>query len=118
MKSRNVTSALLLAVGIACATSTIAAPGSTTPDATANARITQSQARATALSAVPGGTVQTAELEHEKGALVWSFDIQTPGSKAITEILVNAKTGRILSKQVESPADQAKEAQADKLGKH
>jgi uncharacterized membrane protein YkoI len=78
----------------------------------------QAQGRATALSAVPGGTIQTAELEHEKGALVWSFDIQTPGSKGITEILVNAKTGRIISKQVESQADQAKETHADKVNKH
>jgi hypothetical protein len=46
--------------------------------------------------------------------LIWSFDIARPGSRAITEIQVDAKTGKIVSLQTESVRDQAKEAKADK----
>jgi hypothetical protein len=45
---------------------------------------------------------------------VWSFDIARPGTHDITEVLVDAKTGKIISTQIESPRDQAKEAAADK----
>jgi hypothetical protein len=48
---------------------------------------------------------------------VWSFDIAGPGTPDITEILVDAKTGKIISTQTESPRDQAKEAAADKKQK-
>jgi len=48
------------------------------------------------------------------GRIVWSFDIARPGTRDITEILVDAKTGKIISTQTESPRDQAKEAAADK----
>ena len=40
-----------------------------------------------------------------------------PKSKNITEVQVDAKTGKIVSTQVETPEDQAKEAAADKLEK-
>ena len=43
-----------------------------------------------------------------------SYDIARPGIRDITEILVDAKTGKIISNQIESPRDQAKEAAADK----
>ncbi|MEO8045179.1 MAG: hypothetical protein ABI674_09760 [Spartobacteria bacterium] len=46
--------------------------------------------------------------------MVWSFDIAKPDKKDITEVLVNARTGKIVSVKVETPVDQAKEAAADK----
>ena len=63
------------------------------------------------LAQVAGGTVKEGELEKEKGKLVWSFDIATPGTQNITEILVDAVTGVIVAKEIETPADQAKEKQ-------
>jgi hypothetical protein len=45
---------------------------------------------------------------------VWSFDIARPGARDVTETLVDAKTGKIISTQSESPRDEAKEAAADK----
>ena len=42
------------------------------------------------------------------------FDIARSGTHDITEILVDAKTGKIISMQTEPPRDQAKEAAADK----
>ncbi len=78
------------------------------------ATITQEAAAKTALTKVPGGKIKSAEIEKENGKLIWSFDISMPTSTSITEIQVDAKTGKIASNQVETPADQAKEAAADK----
>jgi uncharacterized membrane protein YkoI len=80
----------------------------------AKAKITKAEAEHIALAEVHHGSVKSAEIEHEKGHLVWSFDIATPGTKDITEILVDAHSGRIISKQSETPRDQAAEAAADK----
>lgn len=78
------------------------------------AKITKAEAQQIALAKVSHGTVKSAEIEKEKGHLVWSFDIAQPGTRDITEILVDGKTGKIISTQTESPRDQAKEAAADK----
>jgi hypothetical protein len=78
------------------------------------AKITKAEAEQIALAKVSSGIVKSAEIEKEKGHLVWSFDIARPGTRDITEILVDAKTGKIISIQTESPRDQAKEAAADK----
>jgi predicted negative regulator of RcsB-dependent stress response len=83
----------------------------------AQAKITQAEAEKTALAKVPGGKIKAAELEKEHGKLIWSFDISMPKSKNITEIQVDAKAGKIVSTQVETPKDQAAEAAADKKAK-
>ena len=59
---------------------------------------------------MPGGKITEGELEKENGKLVWSFDIATTGSKDITEIQVDAITGQIVSRETETPEQQAKEA--------
>ncbi len=78
------------------------------------AKVTQEEATKTALAKVPNGKIQAAELEKEHGKLIWSFDISMPKSTNITEVQVDAKTGKIVSTQVETPRDQAKEAAFDK----
>ena len=78
------------------------------------ASIGRSAAEKIALAKVASGTVRDAELEKERGAMVWSFDIATPKSRDIHEILVNAETGAIVYTELESPKAQAKEAEADK----
>jgi hypothetical protein len=93
---------------------TAAAPEAAIPS---HPNVSESAARATALAQVNGGIVQSTELEREAGKLVWSFDIERPGSKNVTEILVDANTGRMVSKKQETPAAQAKEAQADRVSK-
>lgn len=93
----------------------VSAAGESQDALKAQAKITEKDARATALAKVPGGTVQTAELEREHGKLVWSFDINDPKSPNVIEVQVDAKTGDVVSKKVESPADQAKEVKADKM---
>jgi hypothetical protein len=81
------------------------------------AKITKAEAEQIALAKVSHGIVKSAEIEKEKGHLVWSFDIAQPGTHDITECLIDAKTGKIISTKTESPRDQAKEAAADKKQK-
>lgn len=80
------------------------------------AKITESAARATATARVPHAVVQSSELEREKGKLVWSYDLTMPKSKNITEVQIDAITGKVVSVIVETPKDQAKEAAADRKG--
>ena len=58
--------------------------------------------------------IKEAELEQEKGLLVWSFDIATKGTKDITEVQVNAKTAAVVSVKTESASDEAKEKKEGK----
>lgn len=71
-------------------------------------------ATATALAKVPGGRVQSAEIEQEDGKLIYSFDIKVAGKSGIDEVNVDAKTGAVLGVAHETPADEVKEARADK----
>jgi len=108
MKSKLIQYTLSLALVVGLASCSSVAPNES------QAKITKEEATATALSQVSGGMVKTAELEKEGSKLVWSFDISTANSQNITEVMVDANTGKIVSKQMETPADQAKEAAADK----
>lgn len=110
IKALFVATSLALAAG--CATEKSQA------ELQAKAKITEAQARETALAKAPGGSVKTCELEEEKGKLVWSFDITTPGTKDITEVLVNAITGEVISVEKETPAQQEKEEKEKSKEKH
>jgi surface antigen len=79
----------------------------------AEARVTRADAEKTALAKVPGGTIKEGELEKEKGKLIWSFDISTPGTTDIKEVQVDAITGAVVSVETETAADQEKEKKAD-----
>ncbi|GAA0723380.1 PepSY domain-containing protein [Dokdonella soli] len=108
MNSRIITSGAFVLVLAASAFA-----GQPPQDLHTQAKIAEADARATALQKVPDGTIASSELEKEHGKLIWSFDIKRPNSKDITEVQVDAKTGAIVSTQVESPADQVREAAAD-----
>src|SRR4249919_260379 len=83
------------------------------PALASQAQVTRAQAEKTALSSVPNGVVKSAELEKEHGLMVWSFDIATPQSKDIHEIQVDATSGKVVRTEIETPAAQAKEREAD-----
>ncbi len=102
------TAALVLAHVSAAEPSRPTAPLST------EAKIDRAAAEKTALTRVPNGHIREGELEREHGRLVWSFDIAPPSSADIIEVQVDALTGRIVSVATETPADQAKEAAADR----
>jgi uncharacterized membrane protein YkoI len=72
------------------------------------ARISLSQARATAMKARPG-TITDQELETERGGsgLRYSFDIRSAGRTY--EVGVDAKTGKVLENGHESAAAEAAE---------
>ena len=78
----------------------------------AEAKLTLETAASHARARVPGGSIVSAELEREHGTLVWSFDIATPMSKNITEVQIDAKTGKLIAEKTETPKDQAKEVHA------
>ncbi len=113
MNQIKVLSAVAVALGLGSFAVTFAASAVSPEALKAQAKVPETDARATALARVPGGAVQSAELEIEHGKLVWSFDIKTPKSFNVVEVQVDAKTGRIVSRKIETPAEQAKEAKAD-----
>jgi uncharacterized membrane protein YkoI len=82
----------------------------------AQAKITKAEAQKIALDRVPGGTIKEGDIEKEKGKLLWSFDIATPGTKDITEVQVDAMTGQVLDVSNETAADQEKEKKQDEKG--
>lgn len=75
----------------------------------AEAKVSRADAEKAALAKVPNGTVKEGEIEKEKGKLIWSFDVATPGTKDITEVHVDAMTGEVVGMEKEAPKDEAKE---------
>src|SRR5712675_1925477 len=67
------------------------------------ASVTRSEAERIALSQVHDGRIVGLELEKEHGRLVWSLDIARPNTKNITEVQVDAKSGKVVSTKIESP---------------
>ena len=110
MKTRISAAAIL--VTLICAGSLKA--GSSEKQLEKEAKITRNQAEHLALAKVAHGRVSAAELEREHGILIWSFDITQPGTRNISEVQVDAKTGKVVSVKTETPKDQAAEAAADK----
>lgn len=74
------------------------------------------QAREIAVKKAPG-EVKSSELEKEQGKIVYSFDIQQPNEKKITEVQVSALDGSIVSIKKESAANEAKEAKQEEAEK-
>ena len=87
------------------------------PLSQAQQRISRAEAEKIALTRVPGGKIISGKVEKEKGRQIWSFDISMPGSRNITEVWIDVRTGEVLSSQIETPAEQAKEAAAEKKAK-
>jgi hypothetical protein len=77
------------------------------------AKVTEAQAKATALAKVPNGVVKSSGLEREHGLLVWSFDISRPSKRGVTEVQVDAKTGKVASMKNETPAQEAREVKLE-----
>lgn len=109
MKTKNVlcamlSGAVLLGGLVGCATSE-----RKEAKLQAQAKVSRAEAEKIALAKVPGGTIKEGELEKEKGKIIWSFDIATPGTVDITEVQVDAMSGELVAIEKESPAQQAKE---------
>jgi len=80
------------------------------------AKVTEADAIATAQKEVPDGKIESGEIEREGGKLIYSFDIKVPKKSGITEIAVDAMTGKIINVAHETPAAEA--AEKKKEAKH
>jgi hypothetical protein len=81
------------------------------------AKIAEDVAAATAQKRVPNGKIQSVELEREDGKLIFSYDIKTEGKAGIDEVHVSAISGKLLSFEHETPAQERKEAAGEAKAK-
>lgn len=77
------------------------------------AKISEDSARRIALAQVSNGTVKSSELEHEKGTVVYSYDITVPGRTGVEEVLVSAIDGHVVEHQHETPKAERAEARKE-----
>ena len=77
------------------------------------ATVPEAKARASALALVKGGTIRSSELEREHGKLIYSFDINRPGTPGVDEIQISAITGKLVSRHHETAAKEAAESKAE-----
>ena len=81
------------------------------------ARITKHQAKKIALARVRHGAIKCVELQKENGVLIWSVDIAQPPQKNLTDVWVDATTGKISAVEVETPITEKKEVAEQKAKK-
>jgi len=109
MKHKKVKTLLITGIVTALSQGGISYAEKSESELKAQAKITEQQAAAIAVQKVPGGTIKDKEIEEENGKLVWSFDFAVPGTKDITEVQVDAKTGAVVEVKNETPKQQAEE---------
>lgn len=80
------------------------------------AKITERDARKIALAQVPGGKVESHELERENGKLIYSYDIKVAGKSGVEEVNVDAITGEVVAHEHEDAKAEAKERKAEASG--
>ena len=79
--------------------------------------VTKHQAKRIALARVRHGAIKCVELQKENGVLIWSVDIAQPPQKDLTDVWVDATTGKITAVEVETPITEKKEVAEDKVKK-
>ena len=81
------------------------------------ARITKHEAKKIALARVKRGAIKCVALEKENGVLIWSVDIAQPPKKDLTDVWVDATTGKITAVEVETPLTEKMEVAEEKAKK-
>ena len=81
------------------------------------ARVTKHEAKKIALAKVKRGAIKCVELEKENGVLIWSVDIAQPPKKDLTDVWVDATTGKIIAIEAETPLTEKKEVAEQKAKK-
>jgi hypothetical protein len=81
------------------------------------AHVTKHQAKKIALAKVKRGAIKCVALEKENGVLIWSVDIAQPPKKDLTDVWVDATTGKITAIEVETPLTEKKEVAEQKAKK-
>jgi hypothetical protein len=79
-------------------------------------KITEADARKTALAGFAKGSAEIAEaeLEVEHGCLIYSFDVKSAGNDGIDEVQIDAGSGQTLGRKHESSAEEAAESAEEK----
>lgn len=67
------------------------------PGLLARASVRPDSAVAVARRRVPHGVIRTAVIEEEDGLLVYSFEFAVPDVSGVTEVNVDARTGKVVS---------------------
>lgn len=111
-RPRMVILALALLAGSAAVThaQTATAMKEEKPGLLKQATVTPDSARRLALALVPTGHIESEEIEVEEGRLAYSFDIAVSGRPGVEEILIDARTGALISREHEMPEEEAEEA--------
>jgi uncharacterized membrane protein YkoI len=81
------------------------------------ARVTKHQAKKIALARVSGGAIKCVELQKENGVLIWSVDVAQPPNTNLTDVWVDATTGKIAAVELETPMTEMKEMAEQKAKK-
>ena len=81
------------------------------------AHVTKHQAKKIALAKVKRGAIKCVVLEKENGVLIWSVDIAQPLKKDLTDVWVDATTGKITAIEIETPITEKKEVAEQKAKK-
>jgi hypothetical protein len=81
------------------------------------ARVTKHQAKKIALARVRHGAIKCVELQKENGVLTWSVDIAQPRQKDLTDVWVDATTGKITAVEIETSITEKKELAEQKAKK-
>jgi hypothetical protein len=79
--------------------------------AQSHAKLTAAQAEAAALKKFPGKITAKTKLENEEGT--WQYGVMVQSGKALREVMVNAKTGKIDSAEVTTAGKEQTEAKAE-----
>ena len=103
---------MIAALAITATAAFTTMPAAQAAPATPKAKISIPQAEAAAVKKV-AGTAQSAKYEFEDGH--WQYAVIVKDKKGqLHEVEVNSTTGKVLATEVTTPADEAKEAAADK----
>ncbi len=62
-----------------------------------DAKVDRTHAEVIALGRARGGKIKTSRIERTNERLLWSFEIVMPETARTTEVLVDAKTGKVIS---------------------
>jgi hypothetical protein len=109
-------SVIVLALATSCTPFNLWAQQSET-DLLKQARVTKHQAKKIALALVKSGAIKCVELEKENGVLIWSVDVAQPLKKDLTDVWVDATTGKITAVEVETSITEKREVAEQKLKK-
>ena len=109
-------SIIALALAVSCPGSNLWAQQSEA-ELLKQASVTKYQAKKIALARVRHGAIKRVELQKENGVLIWSVDIAQPPKKDLTDVWVDATTGKITAVEVETPITEKKEVAEQKAKK-